>query len=256
MAWTAAVSACHQTEDSCHLPQILSRERAYQLGLMATLVELSLPASDFALGRLLTAGTKIHIEFERIVPVSTNVVPLFWAWNSDIDAFEERICATDHVQELIEIVQVEDRRLYLLNWEIPEGGFFEGFTETEVIIRSAHGYDDESWEFELLFPSQEELTTFHNYCRDVDIQYTIGEMHVLSEAGSDLLENVLTEKQRDALLLALQRGYFQTPRQVTLSELVDELDISQQSLSDLIRRGNEALLEHALLGGAEDSSSR
>ncbi|WP_227378579.1 helix-turn-helix domain-containing protein [Haladaptatus halobius] len=221
---------------------------------MATLVELSLPASDFALGRLLTAGTETHIEFERIVPVSTNVVPLFWAWNSSVDAFEERIRATDHVQELIEIDHVEDRHLYLLNWESPEGGFFEGFTESEVIIRNAHGYNDESWEFELLFPSQEELTSFHNFCRENDIQYTIGEMHVLSEAGSDLLESVLTEKQRDALLLALHRGYFQTPRQVTLSQLAEEVDISQQSLSDLIRRGNEALLEHALLGSSSEIS--
>ncbi|WP_227773459.1 helix-turn-helix domain-containing protein [Haladaptatus pallidirubidus] len=255
MAWTAAVSAFHQTEYSCHLPQILSSERTYQLGLMATLVELSLPASDFALGRLLTAGTEMHIEFERIVPVNTNVVPLFWVWNGDVDAFEERIRANDHVSELIEIDQVEDRRLYLLNWDIPEGGFFEGFTETEVIIRSAHGYDDEAWEFELLFPSQKELTTFHNYCREIDVQYTIGKMHVLSEAGSDLLESVLTEKQREALLIALQRGYFQTPREVTLSELAADFDISQQSLSDLIRRGNEALLEHALLGGSENTPS-
>jgi predicted DNA binding protein len=58
---------------------------------------------------------------------------------------------------------------------------------------------------------------------------------------------VLTEKQRDALLSALQRGYFQTSRQITLSELAEEFDIRQKSLFDLIRRGNEALLMHVLL---------
>lgn len=124
-----------------------------------------------------------------------------------------------------------------------------------MIIRNAHGYDDESWEFELLFFSQEELTTFHNFYRENNIQYTIGEMHVLSEAGKNLIENVLTEKQRDELVLTLQQGYFQTPRQVTLSELSDKFSISQQSLSELIRRGNEALLEHALLGVSRDSAS-
>lgn len=222
---------------------------------MATLVELSLPASDFALGRLLTAGTETRIEFERVVPINSNVVPLFWAWDDDVDAFEQRVRADDHVEELIEIDHVEDRRLYLLNWEIPEGGFFEGFTETEVIIRNAYGYDDEAWEFELLFPSQDELTLFHNYCRENDIRYTVGKMHVLSEAGKDLVEGMLTEKQRDALLLALQRGYFETPRQVTLSELAEEFGVSQQSLSDLIRRGNEALLERTLLGPSKEVSS-
>jgi predicted DNA binding protein len=222
---------------------------------MATLVEFSLPAMDFELGQLLTAETEIQIEFERIVPVGSNVIPLFWAWNDDLDTFEQRVRADDHVNELSEIEQVGDRRLYLLNWEIPEGGFFEGFTAAQTIIRSAYGYDMHTWEFEVLFPSQDDLTTFHNHCRDNEIPYTVGQMHTLTEAGDDLVESVLTEKQRDALLLALQQGYFQTPRQVTLSKLADEFDISQQSLSDLIRRGNEALLEHALLGNSGSSSS-
>ncbi|WP_227380786.1 helix-turn-helix domain-containing protein [Haladaptatus halobius] len=222
---------------------------------MAILVEFSLPATDFVLGRLLTAGTEIQIEFERIVPINANVIPLFWAWNDDLDAFEQRVRAHDHVQELIEIEQVADRRLYLLHWETPDGGFFEGFTTAETIIRSAYGYNSETWEFEILFSSQEELTTFHNHCRENKIPYTLGHMQTLSEAGSDLVESVLTEKQRDALVLALQRGYFQTPRQVALAELAKEFDITQQSLSDLIRRGNEALLEHVLLGGAGDISS-
>lgn len=222
---------------------------------MATLVEFSLPATDFVLGRLLTADSEIEIEFERIVPVGSNAIPLFFAWNDDLDAFEQRVRANDHVREFSEIEEIEDRRLYLLNWDIPDGGFFEGFTTAETIIRSAYGYDSHTWEFEVLFPSQDDLTTFHNHCRENEIPYTLGQMHTLSEAGDDLVESVLTEKQRDALLLALQQGYFQTPRQVTLSELADEFGISQQSLSDLIRRGNEALLEHALLGSSRDASS-
>ncbi len=38
---------------------------------MAIIVELSLPATEFPLSRLLTAETETQIEFERIVPVST-----------------------------------------------------------------------------------------------------------------------------------------------------------------------------------------
>ncbi|WP_266081252.1 helix-turn-helix domain-containing protein [Haladaptatus caseinilyticus] len=221
---------------------------------MATIIELSLPATNFPLGRLLTAGTETHIEFERIVPVGTNVIPLFWAWNTDLDGFEQRVRAHEQVQELVAIEEVDDRRLYLLNWNIPEDGFFEGFTAAETIIRSAYGYNSHAWEFEILFPTQEDLTTFHNHCRENDIQYTLGQLHTLTEAGDHFLDSVLTEKQRDALVLALQRGYFRTPRQITLSELAAELDISQQSLSDLIRRGNEALLEHALLNASGDDA--
>jgi predicted DNA binding protein len=218
---------------------------------MAVIVELSLLPESFPLGRVLTADTDIHIQFERIVPVGADVVPIFWAWNGDLDAFEQYVRDNTNVQQFVTIDQVGDRRLYLLNWDIPAGAFLEGLTATTGIIRSAYGYGNEDWEFELLFPSQDQLTKFHNISRENDIKYTLGKMHSLSEAGASTLENVLTDKQREALVLAFQRGYFETPRQVTLSELATELDITQQSMSDRIRHGIEAIVEQTLFGASD-----
>ncbi len=218
---------------------------------MAVIVELSLPPESFPLGTMLTVGTDLHIEFERIVPVGADVVPIFWAWNGDLDGFEERVREDPNVRELVEIDQVEDRRLYLLNWDIPPGAFLESLTVAEGIIRNAHGYGDDDWEFELLFPSHNHLTRFHNVCRDNEIEYTLGKMQALSDAGASQLANIVTDKQREALVLAFQRGYFVTPRQVTLSELAAELDISQQSLSDRIRHGIEAIVEYVLFGASK-----
>ena len=73
MSWKVAGGSTHyQTEFYSQLPQTLTSSKTYYLNSMTTLVELplSLFASAFALGRLLTAGTEMHIEFERIVPVS------------------------------------------------------------------------------------------------------------------------------------------------------------------------------------------
>ncbi|WP_423747292.1 helix-turn-helix domain-containing protein (plasmid) [Haladaptatus sp. SPP-AMP-3] len=218
---------------------------------MAVIVELSLPPENFPLGTMLTADSDLHIEFERIVPVGADVVPIFWAWDGDLDAFEQRVRKDINVQQFVAIDEVGDRRLYLLNWDIPADAFLEGLTTTEGIIRNAHGYGTDNWEFKLLFPSHEHLTRFHNISRENDIEYTLGKMQSLSEAGTAQLENVLTDKQREALVLAFQRGYFETPRQVTLSELATELDITQQSLSDRIRHGIEAIVEHTLFGASE-----
>ncbi len=111
--------------------------------------------------------------------------------------------------KLVGVKEVGDRRVYLLNWNASEGEFFEGFIAAETIIRSAYGYDTEIWEFEILFPNQEELITFLNHCRENDIPDTLGQMQTLTEPNDYLLDSVLTEKQRDALVLALQQGYFQ-----------------------------------------------
>jgi predicted DNA binding protein len=218
---------------------------------MAVTVELSLPPENFPLGTMLTAGTDLHIEFERVVPVGADVVPIFWAWNGDLEAFEQRVRDDINVEQFVAIDQVDDRRLYLLNWDIPAGAFFGALTTTEGIIRNAHGYGDENWEFELLFPSHDHLTRFHNVSRDNEIEYTLGKMQSLRDAGASQLANVVTDKQREAIVLAFQRGYFMTPRQVTLSELATELDITQQSLSNRIRNGIEAIVEHALFSASD-----
>ncbi|MUV89266.1 hypothetical protein GJ629_04600 [Halapricum sp. CBA1109] len=63
------------------------------------------------------------------------------------------------------------------------------------------------------------------------------------------------------LQLAVRRGYFTIPREVTLSELAAELDLSSQAASERLRRGIRTLvqtvLDDQLLDDREfDSDSR
>jgi predicted DNA binding protein len=46
----------------------------------------------------------------------------------------------------------------------------------------------------------------------------------------------LPEEQRELLELAVERGYFETPREVTLSELADELELPRSTASYRLRR--------------------
>ncbi|WP_255681438.1 helix-turn-helix domain-containing protein [Natrinema sp. SYSU A 869] len=62
----------------------------------------------------------------------------------------------------------------------------------------------------------------------------------------------VTPEQREALLLALERGYFDTPRKVTLTELAEEFDISSQALSDRIRRGVKEVLVKSLAATGDE----
>jgi predicted DNA binding protein len=62
----------------------------------------------------------------------------------------------------------------------------------------------------------------------------------------------LSQEQREALVLALRRGYFETPSEVGLDELAEELDITRQALSNRIRRGNRNVLRKVLLTSAND----
>lgn len=90
---------------------------------MAVIIELFLPLKNSPLGTMLTADTDLHIEFERIMPVGADVAPIFWAWDDDLDAFEQRVRDDSNVQQFLAIDEVGDRRLYLLTWDIPAGAF-------------------------------------------------------------------------------------------------------------------------------------
>jgi predicted DNA binding protein len=53
---------------------------------------------------------------------------------------------------------------------------------------------------------------------------------------------VLSETERDTLRSAVSGGYFETPRDATLSTLADEFDISKMAVSQNLRRGQRKLL--------------
>ena len=59
--------------------------------------------------------------------------------------------------------------------------------------------------------------------------------------------SVLTEKQREAVVLAVSAGYYETPRKASLGELADEFDVSKSALSQRLS-GVESKLAIAAFG--------
>lgn len=52
----------------------------------------------------------------------------------------------------------------------------------------------------------------------------------------------ISEKQAEAVRLAAEGGYFEIPRDVSMSEIADELDICGQAASERLRRGIAKLI--------------
>lgn len=59
------------------------------------------------------------------------------------------------------------------------------------------------------------------------LSITLTELHALRPLEA---KQGLTDTQREALILAYERGCFDSPRESTLEEMAEELGISQQSL--------------------------
>lgn len=218
---------------------------------MSVIVEFTIDAEAFTLGTVLSGPPKMRIELERIVPTETMMMPFVWATGTDFEAFETKVRNSTHVEELRALDRVEDSGLYRVAWkDHGEKNLLEGIAQTNAIVLEAHG--DDTWEFRLRFTGHERLSEFHNYCIAHNISLYIDRTYTLQATTDRGYQFSLSQKQRDALILALQRGYFATPREASLEEVAGELNLSKQALSDRIRRGNEKVLRNALLSSVAD----
>jgi predicted DNA binding protein len=175
-------------------------------------------------------------------------MPFFWATGGDFQAFESRVQDHDAVEELAAIDRIEDSTLYRITWVGDRNDIVTGMTAAEGSVLEERG--DSEWEFQVRFPDHDRLSSFHNYLTSNDVSVHIDRTYTLTDRTKSIRAFDLTAHQREALLLGLRRGYFDTPSKTSLDDLADELDISQQATSNRIRRGTKKVLDEALLDSA------
>ncbi|WP_299235325.1 helix-turn-helix domain-containing protein [Natronomonas sp.] len=67
-------------------------------------------------------------------------------------------------------------------------------------------------------------------------------------------EELLTDRQRELLDLAVSEGHYDTPRRCTLTDLADELGLAKSTCSETLHRAEEVLIKefvHELLPGID-----
>jgi predicted DNA binding protein len=212
---------------------------------MAVVVELSIPATEFDLGRVTQVSGGAHIVLERVVPVGTDVMPFFWASETDFDAFERAVRREAVVESLTAVARVGDRVLYNVEWGEGVSTLTQVLEASNATILEARG--NSPWEFRLRFTDHADLKCFHNRCRDANLSFRVDRIYTLEESFDTPMSLGLTPEQHAALALAVERGYFSVPRGCSLSEIASELGISQQAASERVRRAAETVLETVFL---------
>ena len=118
-------------------------------------------------------------------------------------------------------------------------------TEAGGLSLEAKALND-GWMERWQLPSREALHSIWEHARDTSFTFEILELYRHDDTvfGGSF---GLTEEQREALVLAKTKGYFQEPRSFSLSELADELGISPTAASGRLRRGIDKLVQSTLL---------
>jgi predicted DNA binding protein len=217
---------------------------------MSVIVELSLSSDEFALGRALSVPG-VRVELERLVPTGGTVVPYLWVRTDDPEAFERGVRAHEVVADLAALDRVDRWSLYRVDWSNGPTDLLAAVAESGGVVLEATS--DDEWTFRLRFPTQADVSRFYGRCREGDLPVHIERSYTLAEKTETGLQFDLSGSQREALLLALERGYFDTPSGATLDDLAAELGISQQALSGRVRRGTRRVLAAALDAGGSDA---
>jgi len=211
---------------------------------MATVMEFTSPAEEFPLGSVFENLPGVTVELERLIPHETLIIPYFWVRGVEIEDIEAAFDPHPGVTDIRLIDSVEDEYLMRAEWEQEYFGVLSALAKSNVAVLSGTGMKDE-WRFEVRGESQEAIVEFRERCQENDIPIEITAVHAMLPIQGEGYE--LTETQREALVLAYERGYFDSPREASLEEIADELGITQQSLSSRLRRGHRRLIEATLI---------
>lgn len=210
---------------------------------MATVMEFTMPANAFPLGGVFEALPGVTVELERLVPNGTPVVPYFWVRGAAAEDVTEWFEALDDGVSVELVDHVDGESLLRAEWD---NGFdvLDALASSNVVALAGVGRQG-GWTFEVRGESHDAVSDFQERCDARDISISITAVHALLPAQGNNHE--LTQTQREALRLAYERGYFDSPRAASLDEIADELGITQQSLSSRLRRGHRRLIAENLI---------
>lgn len=217
---------------------------------MAVIVELAIPSEKFEFGRILGMGEETVITLESLVPLGEHPVPFIRVYKSAEEAFTESVGGHPAVGAIAKVSSHEDETLYALEWGVSDDAFLQTVQEVEGHLLDATGTTDE-WGFEIRFPTHDAVSEFQEHCHERNVPIDVKRIFnpTTPDAGPWY---GLTGPQREILIHAVESGYYSIPRETSTEELADKFDISDQAVTERLRRGILTIVQNTLLLTGED----
>lgn len=207
---------------------------------MSIIVEFEFRPPEMVLEETFERVPEVELEVSREVAMDP-VTPIAFLWVSgcDLDAFERAAEEDETVAGLQRYGRRGDEVLYRLVVSEDTGvNVYPAWVERggELLYKE---WGDGLWYAEMRFPDYESLQSLREWCSDNGVEFRL--QSVYQDEGIDDRQ-VLTDDQREVLELALESGFFEVPRQASMRDLADELDVSTQAVSERLRRANRRLV--------------
>ncbi|WP_256687391.1 helix-turn-helix domain-containing protein [Halococcus qingdaonensis] len=212
---------------------------------MSTIGELSVAAETFALGETIERVPGVTFDVERVVAHDADrVMPFVWASAPDREALEDAFESDPSVDNVELLSDLDGEWLYRMEWVARVQFVVHALLEEQATVLNAES-ENRRWQLRLLFPDRDSLSRTYDFCREHDIEIDVEAIYAMENERHARFG--LTEEQAEALDAAFEHGYYEVPRDLSVADLADELDISHQALSERFRRAHGNLVENTLI---------
>lgn len=201
-----------------------------------------------ALEQAFDSVSEMTVEAERIAAHSTQwTMPCLWIAADDFDAVDNALENDSSVDETVGSDEFGDEKYYHIDWDEETYERISSYIDKEGSILQANATDN-GWVLEIRFVSRDQFDEFRTTLREQGHAFEL--LNIYEPGAPRQTEGEVTPAQRNALVTAVELGYYKVPREISTRELADELDISHQSVSELLHRGTENLVTTHLMTAA------
>lgn len=187
---------------------------------------------------------------DRMVPLGEALVPYLWVSGANLDGVDATLCSDPDIEDLEMLDQIDGETLVRIEWDSDLDGLIGLLVDSEAALTRVVGIGD-SWSLRIRFPDRNRLSEFYGRCLEEGIALSVESVH--NPRWSRTEDLPLSDAQWEALVAALEAGYFEVPRRTTLVELADELGVSDSAVSQRLRRGLSILITKSFEGSETHS---
>lgn len=218
---------------------------------MSIIVEYSVTSPELALYDATTIVPEVRVELTDMVATDPQQpVMFFWVVDGDQAAFDSALESDESVREVRIYADTDERRLYRIvlspetgvvsypRWVSAGGGLIKATCQGGM------------WSGTMRFPDRGALQEVVHWFKENDIVLTINAIY--DEHGAEKpIANGLSSGQERTLKRAYEMGHYEIPQRATAAEVAETLDVSQQAVSERLRRAYANLIQRHVLDGTE-----
>lgn len=207
------------------------------------LIAITTPIGAIGLEDAQTLPAETRAEFERTASIDGYGGPFLSITGTEVESATTAFRRSPYLEDVTLVDEDEGESVYRLSWTDERPELLRSISRGDGTILSAVAVDDTA-SFELRFPDHDSASRFYREHADRVDPVSIRRSSRDSN-GRTTSEPSLTPKQREALCLALETGYFEIPREASLIELANELGITDNAMSERLRRGTATLVRNS-----------